>query len=359
MADMFDYLKWRGDILFTQLPPNPVDALIFSTLSYVSFDGIVPSDVNGWISLEEFVESFLSQEDYTGKIRVKSDLKLLKAVAESERFKNVGLSNYRNILLDAEETQFSAITFFLENGSAFLAFRGTDFTLTGWKEDFNMTFQESIPSQRLALQYVEEFCSLICAPIYLGGHSKGGNLAVYAAAKCEEEIQEKIIAVYNQDGPGFTSNLMGNPGYQAMVPKIHTYIPQSSLIGMLLEHEEPYIIIKSKQLGGAMQHEPYTWEVLGKDFILMEEVTADSRFLNRTIKNWLAGMTNEERDVFFDTVFELLAAGDAELTNEIIRPKNILSYVKTLKADDQMRHLLAGELVNLIQAGRKEQTRKE
>ena len=98
---------------------------------------------------------------------------------------------------------------------------------------------------------------------------------------------------------------------------------------------------------------------MGKDFILMEEVTADSRFLNRTIKNWLAGMTNEERDVFFDTVFELLAAGDAELTNEIIRPKNILSYVKTLKADDQMRHLLAGELVNLIQAGRKEQTRKE
>lgn len=353
MADMFDYLKWRGDILFSQLPPNPVDALIFSTLSYISFDDIVPSDLNGWIPLKEFAENFLDQASHAGKIRVKADLKLLKATAESARFGNVGLGNYRNVLLDAEETQFSAVTFFLENGSAFLAFRGTDSSLTGWKEDFNMTFQESIPSQRLALQYVQEFCSLIRVPIYLGGHSKGGNLAVYAAAKCEEEVQERIIAVYNQDGPGFTDNLMGNPGYQAMVPKIHTYVPQSSLFGMLLEHEEPYIIIKSKQIGGAMQHEPYTWEVMGKDFIHMEEITANSRHLNRTIKNWLAGMTNEERDIFFDTVFELLAAGDAAQTNEIIRPKNILSYVKTLKSDDEMRRLLASELVNLIQAAKK------
>lgn len=354
MADMFEYLKWRGDILFSELPPNPVDALIFSTLSYISFDGLVSEDMSSFITLENFAPRFFDCTDCEKKVRVKQDLKLLKEAARTRRFGRVGLTNYRNVLIAQKETQFSAITFFLEDGSAFLTFRGTDTTLTGWKEDFNMSFQESVPAQRLALQYVSEFSQLSGAKMHLGGHSKGGNLAMYAAAKCGPGIQKRIIDVYNHDGPGFTGNLMGSSGYQEMVPKIHTYIPQSSIFGMLLEHEEPYIVIKSKQIGGVMQHDPYSWEVMGKEFIYMEEVTADSKFLNKTLKKWLAGMTNEERDVFIDAVFELLATGDADYINEIMHPKNVYSYLKTLKADDEMRRLLAGELFNLVKAARKE-----
>lgn len=348
MSDVFDYITWRGDILFRELSLNPVDALIFSTLSYISFDGYVSSDLSGYITLKEFADNFLVQEEYAGKIRVKSDLKLLREAASSKRFGEVLLGNYRNILLSKEDTQFSAITFYLPDGTAFLAFRGTDYSITGWKEDFNMTFQESIPSQRLALQYVNEFVSHIGASVYLGGHSKGGNLAVYAAAKCESEDQERILAVYNQDGPGFTDNLMGDLGYQTMVPKIHTYIPQSSIVGMLLEHEEPYIIIKSRQIGGAMQHDPYTWEVMGRDFIYMEEVTDSSKHLNHVIKKWLTAMSKEERDVFVEKLFALLESGDAEEVWDIIEPKNLISYVRTLKADEEMRKLLIKELSKLV-----------
>ena len=353
MDGMKDYLKWRGDISFLQVPVTPVDGLIFSAISYVDFRGFVPEEPTGFVPLGEVIERLLEEEDLSGKVRVKQDLKLLKEAANSERFSKVKMSNYRNILIAEEETQFAAVTFWMEDGSAFLAFRGTDSTLTGWKEDFNMSFQESVPAQRLALKYTREFCMVNSIPIYLGGHSKGGNLAVYAAAKAEKWMQERIRGVFNQDGPGFTDNLMGNPGYQAIVPKIHTYVPQSSLIGMLLEHEEPYIVIKSNQIG-VMQHDPYTWEIMGKDFVHVEEITADSRFLNKTIKNWLAGMTREERDVFVETVFELLAAGTADHTSEIMHPKNVYSYFKTLRSDESMRRLLASELTNLILAAKKE-----
>lgn len=366
MADVFDYLEWRGDILFTQMPPNPVDALIFSALAYVGYEGIVSETMSDLITLKEFADNFLPEDKQINKklvqqkrqeemIRVKSDLKLLKAAAESKRFANVNLCNYRDILLEEQETQFSAITFLLGNGSAFLAFRGTDYTLTGWKEDFNMTFQDEIPSQKLAVEYVREFSENSVANMYLGGHSKGGNLAVYAAAKCETSVQERIQVVYNHDGPGFTENLMGHPGYLAMVPKIRTFVPQSSIVGMLLEHEEPYSIIKSRQVGGALQHDPYRWEVMGPDFIYLEEVTKDSRFLDRTIKSWMASMTNEERDVFVDSLFELLTAGGAELAFDLIRPKNIISYLKTLKSDEEMRKTIAKELAKLITVIRKEQ----
>ncbi len=353
MTDMIDYLKWRGDILFSQLPPNPVDALIFSTLAYISYDGIVPQEMHRWVMLEDVAGTFLTLPDADKKVRVKQDLELIKAAAETARFRRVGLSYYKNVLIPEEETQFAAVTFFLEDGSAFLTFRGTDNTLTGWKEDFNMSFQESVPAQRLALQYVQDFARISSVPIRLGGHSKGGNLAVYAAAKCDASVQLRIKEVYNQDGPGFTDNLMGYPGYQNMVPKIFTYVPQSSLIGMLLEHEEPYIVIKSRQIG-VLQHDPYTWEVMGKDFIHMKEVTADSQFADKTIKAWLAKMDNNERDKFIDAVFELLASGDADYTYEIMHPKNVMAYLKTLGSDDEMRKVLAGELVKFVRiAGRK------
>ena len=181
----------------------------------------------------------------------------------------------------------------------------------------------------------------------LTGHSKGGNLAVYAAAKSSEANQARILAVYNQDGPGFTQNLMGDPGYLRMVPKIHTYVPQSSVIGMLMEREEPCTVIKSNQIA-VMQHDPYSWEVLGKDFIHVQELTADSRFLSRTFKSWLAGMTTQERGDFFDAVFGLLATGTASRTNEILQLKNIRAYLKTLVADEDMRSLIASELAQLL-----------
>ena len=354
MADMLEYLAWRGDIEFPQMPVNPVDALIFSTLSYIRFEDIVPDNPMQSISLEKAAEEFFALPAPENRVRVKKDLELLEAVAASPRFDNIRMSFYRSILIPEEDTQFAAITIFLEDGSAYIAFRGTDSTLTGWKEDFNMTFQSSIPAQRLALEYVQEFAAAHPIPIWMGGHSKGGNLAVYAAAKCGETLQKRIVEVHNQDGPGFSEEMMNDPGYRNILPKLRSYVPQSSVIGMLLEHEEPYTIIRSNQVG-IMQHDPYSWMVMGAGFLQVEELTADSRFLDRTLKNWLAGMSNEDRSRFFDTVFELLESTGAEHAGEIIRPQNVRSYLKTLQSNEYMRNILASELANLALSARQAQ----
>ena len=354
MADMLDYLAWRGDIEFTQMPVNPVDALIFSTLSYIDFKDIVPDNPMQSISLEEAAAGLFSLAEPQNHVRVKKDLELLKAVAESARFDNIRMTFYRSILIPEEDTQFAAMTIFLEDGSAYIAFRGTDNTLTGWKEDFNMSFQPSIPAQHLALEYMREFTDAHPIPIWMGGHSKGGNLAVYAAAKSGELLQKRIVEVYNQDGPGFSADMMNDPGYQSILPKVRSYVPQSSVIGMLLEHEEPYTIIKSNQMG-ILQHDPYSWQVLGPGFLQVEELTADSRFLDRTFKNWLSQMSNEERSEFFDTVFDLLESTGAERAEEIIRPQNVRAYLKTLQTNEYMRNILASELVRLVSSARQAQ----
>ncbi len=354
MADLFDYLRWRGDLRFSQVAPGPVDALIFSALSYLTLGGSVTERPDIPISLREASVEFFRNVDTEKRCRVKTDLSLLMAAAETERFGNTLLLQCRDILIPEEDTQFAAITFLLDNNSAFIAFRGTDYSLTGWKEDFNMTFRESIPAQLLAAQYTKEISERYPMPLSLGGHSKGGNLAVYAAVKSDQIIRDRIQAVYNHDGPGFTDFVMEDPAYLEMVPRITTIIPQSSVIGMLLEHREPYTVIKSKQMG-LLQHDFYSWLLDGPDFVPMEEVTANSKFLDLTIKEWLNGLTTEERNEIVDTVFDLLSIGNVSSVFDLIHPKNVRTYLKTLSTNGELRRILSEEFMNLIEAARKTQ----
>lgn len=354
MADLFDYLRWRGDLSFSQVPPGPVDALIFSALSYLTFSGSVAERPDIPVSLRDASEEFFRESDAEKRCRVKVDLSLLMAAAESSRFGNTLLLRFQDILIPEEDTQFAAITFLLDNNSAFIAFRGTDYSLVGWKEDFNMTFHESVPAQRLAAQYTQAVSERYPMPLYLGGHSKGGNLAVFASVKQEPAIRNRIRAIYNHDGPGFTDFVMQDPAYLEMVPRIHTIIPQSSVIGMLLEHEEPYTVIKSKQIG-LLQHDFYSWLLEGPDFVPMEEVTENSKFLDMTIKAWLSGMTNEERNEIVDTVFDLLSIGNVSSVFDLIHPKNVRTYLKTLTTNGELRRILSEEFMSLIEAARKTQ----
>lgn len=352
MADMFDYIQWRGDLTFAQDPPNAVDALIFSSLAYIRFGGDVESKPHSPVGMRTAAEQFFALEDYETRVRVKSDVELLRAAANSVRFGNTRLYLYRDMLIPEQETQFAAVTFLLDDGSLFLTFRGTDYSLVGWKEDFNMAFQQTVPAQRLALQYTREVAAEYLAPLRLAGHSKGGNLAVFAAARSAPMVQERIVDVYNHDGPGFTEYMMGDPGYLAMVPRIKTYVPQSSVIGMLLEHEEPYTVIRSKTVS-LLQHDPYSWEILGRDFIRMEEITQDSRFLDATITTWFANMTNQERNKLVDAMFTLLGTGGVDNALDIFHPKNAVNYLKVLKNDENMRNILSAEFQGLIEAARK------
>lgn len=354
MANIFDYLTWRGDLSFAQDPVNPVDALVFSALSYIHYREAAAGEG----TLRQTADRFLSGEITEDRYRVKTDLELLATAANTRRFGQIRLLAYRDVFLPEQETQFAAMTFLLDDGSLYLVFRGTDNTLVGWKEDFNMAFQETVPSQHLAEQYTREVASQYAGPLRLGGHSKGGNLAVFAAAQCGDAVQRRIRQVYNLDGPGFTGYLMGSTGYAAMVPKIQTYIPQSSVIGMLLEHEEPYTVIRSKSVG-LMQHDLYTWEVQGKSLILVEEVDQGSVFLDATIKAWCAQMTDEERGKVVDLMYGLLSTGDVERAADIFQPRNLRNYVKTLSTDESLRRLLSTEFQGLMEAAKVTLTRLE
>ena len=349
MGTLFDYLSWRGDLSFNTVPVTPVDALIFSTLSYMNFEGIVPAKMENPVPLHVAADAFLSLADAQDRVRVKSDLQLLRATADAPRFANLRLAFYRSKLIVEEETQFAAMAFLLDDGTAFLAFRGTDYSLVGWKEDLNMSFQDSVPAQREAAAYVTELAENYPTLMRLGGHSKGGNLAVYAAAKVNSTIQKRILEVYNLDGPGFTENMMNDPGYLDIVPKIKTYIPEGSIIGMLLEQKDPYRAIKSRQVG-ILQHEPFSWEIQAGEFEYAEEISSINRFTDKTITNWIKDMTPEQREAFVETFYQMLSAGGASSVGELLHPKNIVAFVKALNANEESRKLLSGEMLDLFKA---------
>ena len=352
MANIFDYLTWRGDLTFTQDPPNAVDALIFSTLTYVSYGEKAETLPAQALSLRECAREFFSLEAPENRVRTKRDMELLRRAADTVRFGQTKLCMYRSAFLPEQETQFAAMTFLLDDGSMFVAFRGTDSSLVGWKEDFNMTFQQTIPAQRLAQQYIRDAALEHSAPMRVAGHSKGGNLAVFAAARTSPMLRKRILEVFNNDGPGFTKYMIGDPGYAAIVPRIRTYIPQSSVIGMLLEHEEPYQVVRSKNVG-IMQHDPYSWEVEGPAFLQVAEVTESSQFLDATIKNWFASMSNQERNRLVEVLYTLLTTGEVENAVDIFQPKNIRTYVKTLTSDADMRHVLSTEFQGLLEAAKR------
>ncbi len=356
MANIMDYVKWRGDLTFTQDPLNAVDALVFSALSYVCYGGSAEAAPDIPVTVQQAAEEFFALENPESRCRVKNDMDLLYLAAQTVRFGQSKICMYRDMLIPEQETQFAAMTFLLDDGSMVLAFRGTDYSLVGWKEDFNMTFQQTIPAQRLAQQYTREVALEYPNPMYLTGHSKGGNLAVFAAARSSPMVQSRILGVYSNDGPGFTQYLMGDPGYLTMVPRISTYIPQSSVIGMLLEHEEPYTVIRSKTVG-LLQHDPYSWEVLGREFIPVQEITESSQFVDATIKTWFAEMSNQERNQLVDVMFTLLGTGGIENALDIFQPKNIRTYIKTLSSDAGMRRVLSTEFQGLIEAARKTKLR--
>lgn len=358
MANMMDYVRWRGDLSFRLSPPNEVDALIFSTLSYISFRGRAVEKPEIPISLAEAAEEYFSHPDSNGYVRTLNDLELLKAVGESKRFGSCYLTKYRKILITEPDTQFAGITFLLEDGSIFVSFRGTDNTLVGWKEDFSMCFRREIPSQLLAKQYLQEVLASFSGPVRVSGHSKGGNVAVYAVSQSAPEIRSRILAVYNQDGPGFAEGFLQNPGYQEILPIVHSFVPQSSIIGLILYHAEVLCVVRSNQTG-IMQHDPFTWEVLGTNFVKIDALTGNAIFLKLTLENWLQGLDMETRVRMVNMMFDLLTSGDVEVTEDIFQPKNLVACIARLRSSESMRKYLSEDLSGLFRAAKKARVQME
>ena len=238
----------------------------------------------------------------------------------------------------------------LDTGEALLVFRGTDNTLVGWKEDFNLSFLEVVPAQSAALNYTARLAAARPGPLLLAGHSKGGNLAVFSASLSPPELRDRIGAVYSYDSPGFTQRVLSATGYQELLPRIRSYVPQSSVVGMLLEHEEPYTVVKSRHLG-IFQHDPYTWAVRGGSFICLEELSSGSRNLDLTLKNWLAGLTPQDRERFLDSLYQAFEDTQAQELEDLAQPRRLYTLIQGLvQLDEDTRSHILLTLKKLLRA---------
>lgn len=310
MGNIIDYIQWRGDLSFHQCPFNDVDNLVLAQLAYVPLDGIVPGILSDdYITVDEASEKFFKLHEERKLLRERtftSDAPfILKEIAAAPRFRNMKLSNHANIIVKHEEKQFAAFHIEIGDGTTYIAFRGTDDTIIGWKEDFNMSFLSPVPSQIESANYVNSTIKLFHGKIRMGGHSKGGNLAIYAAVKCNAKIKRKIIDIYNNDGPGFDHEMVNSMEYQQMLPKIKTIVPESSIIGMLLEHEENYMVVKSSQTG-ILQHDANSWQVMGNSFVTAPEVSRESQLLNKALNSWIKELDKQHREEFINTLFSII-----------------------------------------------------
>lgn len=234
--------------------------------------------------------------------------RLLVCVAASPRLRGVRVCHYVEDFDETAEKQFSACTLLLPSGGAYVSFRGTDNTLVGWREDFNMAFETGVPSQLAATAYLERVAGLVEGPLYVGGHSKGGNLAVYAACTCSDAVAARLARVFSHDGPGFTAETLASEGWRARADLVSKTVPRSSLIGMLFEQQEDYAVVDSS-VTGVSQHDPFSWVVEGSDFVRLEELGRGAGFVDGTLNEWISSMTHEERAGFVDTLFSVLSAG--------------------------------------------------
>ena len=343
MANIFDYLSWRADLPFSADPFNEVDNLVLSMLSYTDFNGIVPQ--NGrTIQLSDacrlFFEQHTREEILANTSFTASAPLLMERMINGQRFGNMTLRKY--IEESGEGHQLSAVTFGLADGSEYVAFRGTDGTVAGWKEDFNFTFMNETEGQRLAVQYLNG----IRGKLRVGGHSKGGNLAVYASAFCN--CQGRILEVYSNDGPGFKEETVRQAGFQQILPKVKKYIPDSSVFGLLLSGGEEYQVVKSSAVG-IKQHDGFTWQINRNRFV-NAPLSEMSRTVQKAIGFFINTLDDEGMKTFTELVFSLIeSTGEDRFSamnaDKLKTAESIMNAIRRLPIEKQLEALkLIGKL---------------
>lgn len=322
MANILDYLNWRGDLTLAQSPFNEVDNLILAELSFVNFTGIVPGPGEGeGVPLHAAAEAFFRSHeggDMGMGVLVPDEIPtLLRKMAECPRFREMKVNCFCDHLDVRKAEQFAAVTVELGDGSIYLSFRGTDDTIAGWKEDFLLGCQPEVPAQKKAVAYVKAVAGQYPRrKLMLGGHSKGGNLAVYGGVFVPLAIQRRISAVWSNDGPGFYGAVLETPQHARLEGRVHSIVPKSSVVGMLLEHEESYTVVDSDQVG-LWQHDGFSWQVLGTGFVTLREVSRQGRRNDLALKEWVRRLPVDQREKFVDGLFEVLTASGATTLTDL------------------------------------------
>ena len=353
MANILDYIAWRGDLDFSEAPFCEVDNLVLSLLSYFDFSGLVPESPQKSVTLSQAAGQYFRLRPWTknslGVLFSDQYRELLEKAAGCRRFGSILPWGQVNRIDEDLEMQFSATCFSLGSGETFVAFRGTDDTIVGWKEDFNMTVLFPIPAQQQAALYLDRTSRETGDRLILGGHSKGGNLAVYAAAFCSLALQNRIGRIYSHDGPGFLPAVLESEGFSRIRSRIDKTLPQSSVIGMLLEQQERYQVVQSRSVS-LLQHDPFTWRVKEGAFVPVSRLSSEARYVDSTLSAWLEKMSVEERERIVDTLFQIFSTNDITDFEQLVTDwqKNLPAVAKTaIRLDSDSREFLSRALKEL------------
>ena len=330
---MQDYLYWRGDLPFSVDPFNEVDNLILAQTAYIDFDGIVPESREDQVEIKEVCNQYwlmhTKEEIMQRESFVKLSPFLLEPLAESVRFGNMKLSGYVNHIHKDTQAQMSAVQFELDDGTVYVAFRGTDETIVGWKEDFNLSFMPQTEGQRLAVEYLNTNFMNTALRLRVGGHSKGGNFAVYASAFADEAVNEQILEVYTNDGPGFRPELTRKEASTNIMKKTISIVPRDSVIGRLLSSSlVPHVV--GSGASGIMQHDALTWQIKGNRFLRSEQ-SRESRILEKILSDWLLNVDDEGRKLFVEQIFGVLQATGLDTMKEV-RSANLADLSEAIQA---------------------------
>ena len=364
MSTIFDYLDHVTYDSIYDRPFKELDVLALTELTYLPFNRIVPQGDTTNIEVR-LSDAAALVDQTTNFIVTDQHLQLVDELATSKRFKNIKLFNYVDEYDPDVQKQFAAMTYRLTMDVYLVVFRGTDDTLIGWKEDFHMTYMDHVPSQRRAASYLQHVMKEFPKGRFLvAGHSKGGNLAAYACSYLPDYLFERVDDIYSYDAPGLNKAIIETEGYQRTSPKIHRFVPQGSIVGMMLEVPEPATIVKSRAFGGFAQHDAFTWMVEKDGFVTLDQTSPDSQQTDQTLKQWVRETSADERKKFFDTFFGIFLDAGITSINDLKNLKNF-SKIKEIfqNAQDldpterEMLERLAKQLLDTrVQAWKKWQT---
>ncbi len=334
MANIIEYALCNAHKDFKALPFNKVDGLIFAQLAYLDFDTFVPDKQ---LFARGITFSRINEQDdfenlFPLERTARKNLLLFNAMAYSKRYGKIRINYHENIFDSDKKVQFSATTFLFPNGDACVSFRGTDSTITGWRENFDMLYNNVVPAQTLSAKYLNTVAPKIRGKITVVGHSKGGNLAIYAGTMCSPKTKEKIIEIQSFDSPGFTEDFITSIKYLETESRILKFVPEQSMIGMLLNDTASYRIVKSDG-EGFHQHDPFLWIVEDNDFVTGEKIDSKARFVNSTFKEWVNNFTPLQRELFVDSMFDIIEATNAQKAESFIDWSENLKGNSTLIVD--------------------------
>lgn len=319
MAHLIDYLEKVENLTFDQEPLNILDKVCINEIGYLTYEKwLTASDLKKSINLHDFAEGKELNPDYSFMV-TKERVELAEAIVRSRRFASLSLSNYRSVLDKEVEKQFAAMIFSLsELDYHQLVFRGTDDSVIGWKEDFQLTYSREIPAHRSAMTFLEDHLPNLSGRITVSGHSKGGNLALYSAVQSSTALREKIAELLLLDSPGLMKSLLEKPSYQELKAKMIVIRPQDSVVGVMLYWDRPAQLVAAEGIGFA-QHNALTWEVdlTTNDFVYEDQPTELSQRLEETFQEWIETLPNQELKQVCDLVFDTILDSGIESLDDI------------------------------------------